>query len=50
MGRDEVKDSDMVRDSNRRIARETSESAYIWDSKGVRKAEIDDNGNSVQYN
>ena len=48
MGRDEVKDSDMVRDINRRKARETSESVYSWDSKGSEKTEIVDEGNSVQ--
>ena len=49
MGREEVKDSDMVMDSCRCIARETSESAYIWDSEGVGKTEIDDDRNSVEY-
>ena len=40
---------DVVRDSNRRIARETSESMYIWDNERSRKTEIVDNGNSVEY-
>ena len=39
----------MVRDSNRRIARELSESAYSCDSQGDGKTEIDNDGNSVEY-
>ena len=50
MGRDEAKDSDRVMERCRRKARETSESAYIRDSKGDEKTEIVDNGNSVEYN
>ena len=40
MGGEEVKDSDMVMERSRRIARETSNSAYSLDSKGVGKTEI----------
>ena len=47
IGGDEVKDSDMVMESSRRIERETSESLYSWDSDRVRKTEIVDNGISV---
>ena len=50
MGGDEVKDSDMVTDNCRRIAKETSKSLYRWDSKGVGKTEIVVDGNSVDYN
>ena len=48
MGGEEVKDSDMEMQCRRRISRETSESAYRWDSKVVRKIEIVDIGNSVE--
>ena len=48
LGRDKVKDSDMVRYSNWRIAREILEVEYSWDSEGARKAEIVNNGNIVQ--
>ena len=37
---DEVKDSDRVRKGCRRIERETSESAYSWDSEGDGKMEL----------
>ena len=47
MGGDEVKDSDMVMEKSRRIARETSELAYSWDSDRVGKMEIVDGGISV---
>ena len=36
--------------SGRCITRETLDSVYIWDSKGVRKMEIVYDGNSVEYN
>ena len=36
-------------DSSWGIARESSESAYIWDSKGVGKTDIVSVGNSVEY-
>ena len=49
MGRDEIKDLDMVRDSNRRIARETLELAYSWNIEGAGKTEIVDDGNSVEW-
>ena len=49
MGGEEVKDSDMVRKSSQCIARESSESAYIWDSKRVGKTEVFGIGNSVEY-
>ena len=48
MVRDEVKDSDMVRDSNWRIASETSDLAYILDSEGYGTTEIFDDRNSVK--
>ena len=38
-----------MRNSNHRIARETPESEYIWDSIRDEKKETDDNGNSVEY-
>ena len=40
---------DAMREDNRRIAREASESAYIWDSERARKIDIVDDGNSVEY-
>ena len=43
-----VKESDAVRDSNWRIARETSESEYSWDSERARKTEIVDDGKIVE--
>ena len=39
---------DTVMDGCYRIARETSESEYSWDSKGDGKTEIIDNGKSVE--
>ena len=39
-GRDEVKDLDEVRVDNWRIAREASESAYIWNSERAGKTGI----------
>ena len=39
----------MVRVDNRYIARELSESAYIWYSIRTGKMEIVDDGNSVEY-
>ena len=50
MGRDEIKDSNKVMDGCRRIARDTSESAYNWDSERAGKTEIVGEGNSVEYN
>ena len=47
MGRDEVKNSDKVMESSRRIARESSESAYSWDCARVGNTEIVDDRNSV---
>ena len=47
-GEEEVKESVMVRDSNRRISRETLESAYIWDSERSGKTVIVQDGNSVE--
>ena len=46
-GIDEVRDSDMVRDSNPCIERKTMESVYSWDSKGAGKTEKVDNRSSV---
>ena len=37
---EEIRDLDMVMDSCRHIAREISESAYIWDSEGDGKREL----------
>ena len=48
MGWDKAKESDAVRDGNWHIARETLESASIWDSIKARKTEIADNSNSVE--
>ena len=48
MGGDEVKDSIMVMEKSRCIARETSESTYIWDSERAEKTEIVDKSNSVE--
>ena len=48
MGRDEVKDLDRVMYRNRRIAKKTSESAYIRDRNGDGKMEVVNNGNSVK--
>ena len=39
-GGDEVKDSDMVVERSRCIARETPESVYSWDRDRVGKTEI----------
>ena len=39
----------MVKDGNRRIARETSELAYSKDSERDGKTDIVDNRNSVEY-
>ena len=47
-GGGEVKDSDKVRERSRSIARETSESAYSWDSKGDGKTEVVGIINSVE--
>ena len=47
LGGDKVKDSDAVTESSRRIARETSDLAYRWDSYRDRKKEIVDDGISV---
>ena len=49
-GQDEIKESDTVRDGNRRIARKTSEVAYSRDSERSRNIKIVDGGNSVEYN
>ena len=38
----------MVRDDNQRIERDTSESAYIWDSVRIGKTDIVDVRNSVE--
>ena len=40
---------DTVRDGNQHIERETPESEYIWYSERARKAEIFNDGNSVEY-
>ena len=40
---------DRVMDSFRSIARETSESVYIWDGTVFGKTEIGGNRNSVEY-
>ena len=45
---EEVKDLDKVMESSWRIAREISESEYIWDCERVGKMEIVNNGNSVE--
>ena len=50
MERYKVKDLDMVRNSNRCIAREISELAYSWYIERARNTEIVDDRNSVQYN
>ena len=39
-GRDEVKNTDVVTESSWRIARETLESEYIWDSERAGKMDI----------
>ena len=44
MGGDEVKDSDVVIESSRSIARDTSESAYIWYTIRVVKTVLVDDG------
>ena len=46
-GREKVKKLDMVRNSSRRIERESSEPAYIWDRDDVGKTEIVNDRNSV---
>ena len=46
-GWEEVKDSDMVWERSRCIARETSESAFSWDSEGFEKSEIGEDRNNV---
>ena len=48
MGGDEVRNLDRVLDSCWRIARESSELAYILDSEGFRKTEIGGDGNSLE--
>ena len=50
MGGDKGKDSDTVTESSWRIARETSESEYSWDSERAGKTEIFDDGFIVDYN
>ena len=47
IGGDEVKDSDMVMKSSRRIARDTLELSYSWDSDRIGKTEIVDDSISV---
>ena len=47
---EEFKDSNVVAESSRRIATETSESAYIWDIERSGESEIVSDGNSVDYN
>ena len=47
MGGDEVKDSDMVMESSRHIARETLKSAYSRDSDRIGRTEIVNDGISV---
>ena len=47
-GWDEFKESDVVREDNWRIAKETSESPYTWDIEKSGKTEIVDNSNSVE--
>ena len=49
MGVEEVKDMDIVHKSSQHIARDTFESAYSWDIKGVGKTEIVGVGNSGEY-
>ena len=39
-GEEKVKELDMVMASGWHIAREASESVYIWDSKRARKSDI----------
>ena len=39
---------DLLRDSNQKIARDSSESRYSWDSNRSRKTETFNNGNSVE--
>ena len=48
-GRRRGQGHDMVQESSTCIARETSESAYSWDSEGDGKTEIFGFGNSVEY-
>ena len=48
-GWDEAKESDVVRESNQFIARESLELAYSCDREMVGKTEIIDDGNSVEY-
>ena len=45
---DEIKEYDMVRDGNWRIARETSYLTYSWDNEMDGREEIVDDGNSVE--
>ena len=47
-GRDEVKELDAVRSDSCCLAREISESAYIWDSKRSGKTEIVDKNDNVE--
>ena len=47
-GWDELKKLDVVRDSNWRIARETLDLEYRWDSERAGRTEIVDDGNSVE--
>ena len=49
-GVDKVKESGVVMEYSQRISRETSESAYSWDSDRFGKTDIVDNGISVDYN
>ena len=49
-GRDEVKNRDEVTESIWCIARETLESAFIWDSERARKMEIVGNRIGDEYN
>ena len=48
-GGDEAKESYRVMYNCQCKVRERSESAYSWDSKGVRKTEIVGDGNIVEY-
>ena len=47
-GGEEVKDSDMVRERRRSIARETSELEYSWDIEWDGKTEVVVIGNIVE--
>ena len=50
MGRETAKDMDMVLDSCRRIARESSESTYIRDREREGKTDIVVDRNIMGYN